>query len=53
LPLLTPEYASAEQVQALPLDPTPYQALRRHVERCEALQEFRSTYTPFAAPDPG
>jgi glutathione S-transferase len=38
--------------EALPLDLAPWPALRAHVDRCEALPEFRAHYIPFDAPAP-
>lgn len=36
--------------EALPLDPTPWPALRALVSRCEGLPEFRETHTPYVTP---
>lgn len=38
--------------EALPLDLSPWPALRAHVDRCEALPVFRAHYAPFDAPAP-
>jgi glutathione S-transferase len=38
--------------EALPLDLSPWPALRAHVDRCEALPVFRAHYIPFDAPVP-
>ncbi len=38
--------------EALPLDLSPWPALRAHVDRCEALPVFRQHYIPFDAPVP-
>lgn len=38
--------------ESLPLDLSPWPALRAHVDRCEALPVFRAHYIPFAAPVP-
>lgn len=38
--------------EAIPLDLSPWPALRAHVERCESLPVFRSHYIPFDAPVP-
>ena len=38
--------------ESLPLDLSPWPALREHVDRCEALPVFRQHYIPFDAPVP-
>ena len=38
--------------EAIPLDLAPWPALRARVDRCEALEVFRSHYSPFSAPAP-
>ena len=38
--------------ESLPLDLSPWPALREHVDRCEALPVFRRHYIPFNAPVP-
>ena len=38
--------------ESLPLDLSPWPALRAHVDRCEALPVFRQHYIPFDAPVP-
>lgn len=38
--------------ESLPLDLSPWPALRAHVDRCEALPVFRAHYIPFDAPVP-
>jgi glutathione S-transferase len=38
--------------EAAELEVDRYPALKRHVERCEALPEFRAIYAPFFAPQP-
>lgn len=38
--------------ESLPLDLSPWPALREHVDRCEALPVFRRHYIPFDAPVP-
>ena len=38
--------------ESLPLDLSPWPALRAHVDRCEALPVFRRHYLPFDAPVP-
>jgi glutathione S-transferase len=38
--------------EAIPLDLAPWPALRAHVDRCEAMDVFRSHYSPFSAPTP-